>query len=962
MGGTEDWYYAIESVIHGPVARETLLKKIQQHEVTKTTLVWNPGLSDWKVAGQVERLFTPPPVPSHARGPSTDVAGNIASSNQNLSSVTPPELSGPPSPEAVTAKQFRGGSESLPSAETIDSSGSSKSSTKPEQPESVFRPASAKLPEHTNIIARYWRGEYSLGVAYWGFGILGGFIAALIPFIVQLLFASKNDYEPRLIFATLITTWFGVSVVAMWQIVGLWRSANRRIAERARAHKKAPWAGLAKVAVILNVMALASQFATATLPQLDETWKMAFQGDPGLPDYSIRIMHDGSEVEISGGFKYGLTDDLERILRASPQIRVVHLDSIGGRIGEAEKLNKLIKERGIVTYVSHQCLSACTIAFAAGHERWLLQGAVLGFHAPTFPGWSNEALSQATKSQRELFTRAGFSRDFILRALGTPSTELLKPTTEELLDSKVITGVSNGGEFAMSGYGAITRETLSLKLATISPAYESLKDRFPDAYSSIVSVFFDGYVKGKTQAELLASLRVNVQSALAEIRPNADDDVLVDFGSLLVEQYQALSRVNPTLCYLYASGEGGNRDFSSQMPKALVQQEMQLTERAVRTAAKRDSASKERIESLWQKVAKKALSRVSADKVALLDNTKLEPSKHADYCAAVVALMQEITALDQNDAAILMRDIFSGLAPGRASKVERQTAPRRSDDAHATLLEAPGMTEEQRENREVSRQPHPDRVSQTRGFVAAYWSSLNEPSPPLLEYYAPSIVYFGNLKSADEVAREKRAFFVRWPRRKYLLDGNSLVVTCNEEVCSGSGTVSWDMESDTKRSTGTAAFELKVDWSAGSPKIFSETSTVKTRTVRSTQIALNSDATSTSTMPYEKKISRPLCEFTTILEITARIGTMSNGRFVAGDPREVGSAINYANGIYGVSYEYIPAISERSRVGDRMRLCLVSRYVNCPKGDDRGKTYAAENLRTGEKWSLPDAQHMCGGA
>lgn len=114
--------------------------------------------------------------------------------------------------------------------------------------------------------------------------------------------------------------------------------------------------------------------------------------------------------------------------------------------------------------------------------------------------------------------------------------------------------------------------------------------------------------------------------------------------------------------------------------------------------------------------------------------------------------------------------------------------------------------------------------------------------------------------------------------------------------------------------------------------------------------------------PYEKRLSDPVCSNTRILGLSARLGEMVRGKFVPDNPKEVGTAINYANGIYGVSYDYIPAISARSRVGDPVRLCLVSRYVGCPKGDDRGKFYSAVNLRTHETWVLPDAEHMCGGA
>jgi hypothetical protein len=41
---------------------------------------------------------------------------------------------------------------------------------------------------------------------------------------------------------------------------------------------------------------------------------------------------------------------------------------------------------------------------------------------------------------------------------------------------------------------------------------------------------------------------------------------------------------------------------------------------------------------------------------------------------------------------------------------------------------------------------------------------------------------------------------------------------------------------------------------------------------------------------------------------------------------------------------------------------LVSIPKGCPKGDHRGKIYKATNLRTHGQWTLPDAEHSCGGA
>lgn len=94
--------------------------------------------------------------------------------------------------------------------------------------------------------------------------------------------------------------------------------------------------------------------------------------------------------------------------------------------------------------------------------------------------------------------------------------------------------------------------------------------------------------------------------------------------------------------------------------------------------------------------------------------------------------------------------------------------------------------------------------------------------------------------------------------------------------------------------------------------------------------------------------------------VTTRIKQL--GSRLEGQPEsQSGSEVIYANGIFGVSYELVPAL-QHSRVGDPVRLCLISLPEDCPKGDDRGKIYAAKNLRTGARWELPDAEHMCGGA
>ena len=249
--------------------------------------------------------------------------------------------------------------------------------------------------------------------------------------------------------------------------------------------------------MILGVLQLIVAFGNKGLPQLTELTRVAFVDDPNLPAYSIRVMRDGTEAEIAGGFKYGLADDFLKILRASSRIKVVHLNSLGGRIGEADNLNKIIRDRGLITYTSDRCLSACTVAFAGGRERWIASRAKLGFHGPSFPGMSDADMADSVKAQEEIFRKAGFEARFIKRALATPNKDMWIPSLDELRDANVITNISNGGDFAASGFGEeVSRETMAADLMKALPLLQALKERSPKKYDAVIDAYYESYVTG----------------------------------------------------------------------------------------------------------------------------------------------------------------------------------------------------------------------------------------------------------------------------------------------------------------------------------------------------------------------------------------------------------------------------------------------------------------------------------
>jgi hypothetical protein len=513
-----------------------------------------------------------------------------------------------------------------------------------------------------NLIARNWRGELPLWVSYWIVGVAGSIVIVALEVGIGsiALDPALGGYNPRGILAILVANWVIVALFTTWQLVGIWRSASRYNTERRRIGKRPLWGGLAQVGVVLGVLRLLGDFGNSGAPEISAVYQMAFEDDPSIPNYSIRIMRNAREAEITGGLKYGVTDDFNRILQTAPQIGVVHLNSVGGRLGEAQKLRQLIRDRGLVTFVSNECLSACTLAFMGGRERWLLDGASLGFHGPGgLPGVSDVELAEATAEWKQTLVSAGVNSEFARKALAVPNNEMWKPLPAELLRAKVITAVSDGSNFAISGVGGnLTKPEFASKLTASLPLTNPLKERFPSKYDEVLDTLYSDYVDGLTLFEYISATQAKVIPLIVALRASSDDDVIVELGRLMSEQYKALGAIDPMECYYYASGVKQPRNLQQELPTALIERELALDARIISTAEPRPAPQEVVTTPLWEAVIQRLTARFGPDKLKLFQKT-ISPLDYADYCTLSAAMFEEITSLPQNDAALLMRVALS---------------------------------------------------------------------------------------------------------------------------------------------------------------------------------------------------------------------------------------------------------------------------------------------------------------
>lgn len=465
-----------------------------------------------------------------------------------------------------------------------------------------------------------------------------------------------EGFNPYLLIVTLAAMWSVAGGGLLFQAVGIGRAARRYTRESRFDGRSGLWGVAAVAVVLLWAGGLVYELVKTGVPAFAESWRMAFEGDPAIPDYSIRLMHDGQEAEIAGGFKFGLARDATRIFATAPNLKVVHLNSGGGRLGEAEKLAAIIFERQLVTYSSASCSSACTIAFLAGRERWLKQGAKLGFHHESFAGNEN------FDNMRRLLIKAGLPSAFAERAVAPSASTMWYPTTQELLDAHAISGVVDTYRFAASGYGTFPDRRAFEEQLRHAPLFEAIEASEPQTFRAIVDAFHRAYMDGVSEGRIMDELRgTKVAPLILAHMDNADDQLLADYAALMADQYEALGRRDATACFEY-SAKGATTNLVNMLPEPLKTREIALSEAVLRATQPRKQKTDISVQAVYRTVFEKLSEQFGPTQVQLLaDPAKVPAVQYATYCKLAVGMFRAISALPREQAGAVMSQIFSSV-------------------------------------------------------------------------------------------------------------------------------------------------------------------------------------------------------------------------------------------------------------------------------------------------------------
>jgi hypothetical protein len=274
------------------------------------------------------------------------------------------------------------------------------------------------------------------------------------------------------------------------------------------------------VAVILGSLKAAAGLATA-VPMATEYATMAVGDKYGKATF--RLVRNGTEMEFSGGISSGLSEEFSKFIEAAPQLEVVHLESFGGRIAESKAIAELIRQRGLSTYVSSHCESACTYMLLGGAKRWAAASAKIGFHSPSFAGLSQADLTGLIPEELGSLIRNGVERKFAETALATSSDKMWYPSIDEMLAAHVLTGVATSNQFAASGLASLSDAAKARETLERVPLYAALRDIYPNESAAIIRSFSEGIKIGKSEDEVIAEVQQLVLPLVSRSLPNAEN-------------------------------------------------------------------------------------------------------------------------------------------------------------------------------------------------------------------------------------------------------------------------------------------------------------------------------------------------------------------------------------------------------------------------------------------------------
>ena len=174
---------------------------------------------------------------------------------------------------------------------------------------------------------------------------------------------------------------------------------------------------------------------------------------------------ESAEYELEPSLDWGDIAVFGAYILDFPQITTLVLTGRGGDGRAASRLAEQIENNQLDVVAQGRCNSACTTLFLAGRNRYLADGASLGFHASTVLAEEERDFYERNRARRgwknvfdyvpsvyefgytdaiekiSYYLRRGVDLEFTLHSLSIAPSEIYEPTREQLFKAGVLTSM-----------------------------------------------------------------------------------------------------------------------------------------------------------------------------------------------------------------------------------------------------------------------------------------------------------------------------------------------------------------------------------------------------------------------------------------------------------------------------------------------------------------------------------------
>lgn len=520
----------------------------------------------------------------------------------------------------------------------------------------LLEQSEVKTEDHksnANYFLKHWRGELPLAISFW----INLILLNIAILLFHRLFFQGSLIEHPVIGAQLYII-FMLSqfvIVYPWQIIGLWRACTHYRAKTGRKF----WPGLVEILIILGIL--------ATLVNLTQSWqtytavyKVGFQKDK-FSDYKIELKKDSTLIHLTGGLGFGVSEEVNELLKEQTNISGIILDSRGGRIYEGRELSKLILANGLITYSLKGCYSACVTAFISGKKRFLATGANIAFHQYKHFDESFEAIGDIKSEQEKdlsFFKQQGIKEEFLDRIFNSSSDDLWFPAVSELVNAGVIHGVVNPSNLIPTDYQfKIEDEGIEKGLLNI-PLYKTIKKYHPQIHKELIVEMREGFKSGATDIELQVLVANKVRQLFLNSLPRSSDQALIKFAAKKIKRLKKLSKIDPFLCMKFLFP----KEYAAlNMSKYFTSEELDATTEVVNLIIV--DAYEKKAPEIDVKSAEKLLEKMRlqlGEDAAYLDPASAQNRVgYKRSCDALIRVLELILTEDDKSAGNYMRWIYS---------------------------------------------------------------------------------------------------------------------------------------------------------------------------------------------------------------------------------------------------------------------------------------------------------------